>query len=84
MGQCVNGYIYHTKYDRYDIIPPGSIQNTGENALSLIVGLASEDWTESTVSICRINWKMFREVLQPTFLYRRLEPLCSLTSWVSS
>ncbi|KAH8233793.1 hypothetical protein KR026_012472, partial [Drosophila bipectinata] len=48
IGQCVNGYIYHTKYDRYDIIPRGSIQSTGENALALVVGLATQDWTESS------------------------------------
>ncbi|KAH8348935.1 hypothetical protein KR084_012583, partial [Drosophila pseudotakahashii] len=41
LGQCVNGYVYHTKYDRYDIIPRASIQNTGDNLLGLVKGLAN-------------------------------------------
>uniref|UniRef100_A0A6P4EJ56 FXNA-like protease n=1 Tax=Drosophila rhopaloa TaxID=1041015 RepID=A0A6P4EJ56_DRORH len=41
LGQCVNGYVYHTKYDRYDIIPRASIQNTGDNLLGLVRALAN-------------------------------------------
>ncbi|KAH8400839.1 hypothetical protein KR009_001396 [Drosophila setifemur] len=36
IAQCINGYTYHTKYDRFANIPRGSIQNTGENVLALV------------------------------------------------
>lgn len=37
----INGYIYHTKYDRIDVIPRGAMQNTGDNILSLVRALAN-------------------------------------------
>uniref|UniRef100_T1IR32 FXNA-like protease n=1 Tax=Strigamia maritima TaxID=126957 RepID=T1IR32_STRMM len=36
-----NGYVYHTKYDKSEYIPPGTIQRTGDNVLALIHHLAS-------------------------------------------
>ncbi|KAH8270870.1 hypothetical protein KR018_008084, partial [Drosophila ironensis] len=47
-GLCVNGFVYHTRYDRVDIIPMASLQNTGENVLSLTIGLSQMDVSEST------------------------------------
>ncbi|XP_022228995.2 endoplasmic reticulum metallopeptidase 1-like isoform X2 [Drosophila obscura] len=41
MAQCINGYTYHTKYDRFDVIPRTSIQNTGDNVLSLVRALSN-------------------------------------------
>lgn len=41
LGQVVNGYIYHTKYDRVDVIPQGALQNTGDNVLGLVRSLAN-------------------------------------------
>ncbi|KAM8714030.1 hypothetical protein ACLKA7_014223 [Drosophila subpalustris] len=41
MGQAFNGYIYHTKYDTIDVIPRESLQNTGDNVLSLVRGLSN-------------------------------------------
>ncbi|EDW01022.1 GH20683 [Drosophila grimshawi] len=41
IGQCVNGFIYHTKYDKIDVIPQESVQNTGENLLGLVRGLSN-------------------------------------------
>jgi len=41
MGQIFNGFIYHTKYDVVDLISHESLQHTGDNALSLIRGLAN-------------------------------------------
>ncbi|XP_030081306.1 endoplasmic reticulum metallopeptidase 1-like [Drosophila hydei] len=41
LAQCINGYVYHTKYDLIDVIPRGSLQNTGDNVLSLVRGLAN-------------------------------------------
>jgi len=41
MGQILNGYIYHTKYDVVDLISHESVQHTGDNVLSLVRGLAN-------------------------------------------
>ncbi|XP_017865474.1 PREDICTED: endoplasmic reticulum metallopeptidase 1-like [Drosophila arizonae] len=41
MGQCINGFRYHTIYDTIDAIPRGSLQNTGDNVLSVVRGLAN-------------------------------------------
>nr|XP_017000980.2 endoplasmic reticulum metallopeptidase 1-like [Drosophila takahashii] len=41
IGLVCNGFVYHTKYDRYDIIPRESIQNTGDNLLGLVKALAN-------------------------------------------
>lgn len=41
LGQVINGYIYHTKYDRVEVIPRGAIQNTGENVLGLVRSLSN-------------------------------------------
>ncbi|XP_017493676.1 PREDICTED: endoplasmic reticulum metallopeptidase 1-like, partial [Rhagoletis zephyria] len=30
-----NGYVYHTKFDRIDVIPRGTLQSTGDNILAL-------------------------------------------------
>ncbi|XP_037956829.1 endoplasmic reticulum metallopeptidase 1-like [Teleopsis dalmanni] len=36
-----NGYVYHTKFDTFDVIPRGNLQHTGENLLSLSRGFAN-------------------------------------------
>ncbi|KAH8418651.1 hypothetical protein KR222_008448, partial [Zaprionus bogoriensis] len=41
LGQMFNGYVYHTKYDRTDVIPRGAIQNTGDNVLGLVRALSN-------------------------------------------
>ncbi|XP_034110822.1 endoplasmic reticulum metallopeptidase 1-like [Drosophila albomicans] len=41
MAQCINGFVYHTRYDTIDVIPRGSLQNTGNNILGLVRGLAN-------------------------------------------
>lgn len=41
LGQVVNGYIYHTKYDRVEVVPRGAIQNTGDNVLGLVRSLSN-------------------------------------------
>ncbi|KAH8372489.1 hypothetical protein KR093_011713, partial [Drosophila rubida] len=41
MAQCINGFVYHTKYDTIDVIPRESLQNTGDNILGLTRGLAN-------------------------------------------
>ncbi|ALC41588.1 CG13160, partial [Drosophila busckii] len=41
MAGAYNGYVYHTKYDRFDVISRDSLQNTGENLLSLVRGIGN-------------------------------------------
>lgn len=35
-AHCKNGYVYHTKYDRHDMILPSVYQHTGDNLLALV------------------------------------------------
>ncbi|XP_022229014.2 endoplasmic reticulum metallopeptidase 1-like [Drosophila obscura] len=41
IAQCINGFVYHTKYDDLDVIPQGALQNTGDNLLNLVRALAN-------------------------------------------
>ncbi|KAH8270808.1 hypothetical protein KR018_005397, partial [Drosophila ironensis] len=41
VGECINGFVYHTKYDSIDVIPRSSLQNTGDNLLSLVRSLSN-------------------------------------------
>nr|NP_611418.1 uncharacterized protein Dmel_CG10081, isoform A [Drosophila melanogaster]AAF57569.1 uncharacterized protein Dmel_CG10081, isoform A [Drosophila melanogaster]AAY55128.2 RE61138p [Drosophila melanogaster]AOQ11175.1 CG10081-RA [synthetic construct] len=41
IGQCINGFVYHTKYDRIDVIPRAALQNTGDNLLGLVQTLSN-------------------------------------------
>ncbi|KAH8389208.1 hypothetical protein KR200_000755 [Drosophila serrata] len=50
IAQLINGYFYHTKYDRFENIPRGSIQNTGENLLSLVRALSNSTQVENTAA----------------------------------
>ncbi|XP_023177320.1 endoplasmic reticulum metallopeptidase 1 isoform X1 [Drosophila hydei] len=43
-----NGYVYHTRFDRAEIIPRGSFQNTGDNLLALIREISSAPELEDT------------------------------------
>ncbi|XP_020801014.1 endoplasmic reticulum metallopeptidase 1-like [Drosophila serrata] len=38
MAQTDNGYVYHTAFDTFDVVPGRSIQNTGDNILALVRG----------------------------------------------
>ncbi|KAH8254508.1 hypothetical protein KR032_010604, partial [Drosophila birchii] len=50
IAQLINGYYYHTKYDRFENIPRGSIQNTGENMLSLVRALSNSTKLANTAA----------------------------------
>lgn len=43
MAGVYNGYVYHTKYDRFDVISRRSLQNTGENLLSLVRSITNAE-----------------------------------------
>ncbi|XP_064542476.1 endoplasmic reticulum metallopeptidase 1 isoform X2 [Drosophila montana] len=48
MAYQYNGYVYHTRYDRAEIFPRGSFQNTGDNLLALIREISSAPELEDT------------------------------------
>lgn len=48
MAYTYNGYVYHTKYDRAEIFPRGSFQNTGDNLLSLVREITNAPELEDT------------------------------------
>lgn len=41
MAHQYNGYVYHTRFDRPEIIPRGTFQNTGDNVLALVREIAN-------------------------------------------
>ncbi|EDV36213.1 uncharacterized protein Dana_GF12846 [Drosophila ananassae] len=41
IAQFSNGYVYHTAFDSFDVVPGRSIQSTGENILSLVRALSN-------------------------------------------
>lgn len=56
MAYTYNGYVYHTKYDRAEIFPRGSFQNTGDNLLSLVREITNAPELEDTsVSVAFIR-----------------------------
>jgi len=48
LAGCYNGFVYHTKYDRFDVISRDSIQNTGENLLSLVRSICNAEEMRDT------------------------------------
>ncbi|XP_032590409.1 endoplasmic reticulum metallopeptidase 1 isoform X2 [Drosophila grimshawi] len=48
MAYQYNGYVYHTRYDRAEIFPRGSFQNTGDNLLALVREISSAPELEDT------------------------------------
>lgn len=41
MAHSFNGFVYHTKYDRFNVIPRRTYQLTGNNILSITKALAN-------------------------------------------
>ncbi|XP_067633939.1 endoplasmic reticulum metallopeptidase 1 [Eurosta solidaginis] len=41
LAYIYNGYVYHTEYDRFNVMPKGSLQNTGDNLLYLARSIAN-------------------------------------------
>ncbi|XP_017147750.1 endoplasmic reticulum metallopeptidase 1 isoform X5 [Drosophila miranda] len=48
MAYQYNGYVYHTRFDRPEIFPRGSFQNTGDNLLALVREIANSQELEDT------------------------------------
>lgn len=51
-----NGYVYHTKYDRFEFISRESLQNTGDNVLSLVKSLSNSKEMQFTQVIKLKYW----------------------------
>ncbi|XP_017025335.1 endoplasmic reticulum metallopeptidase 1-like [Drosophila kikkawai] len=51
LAQSINGYTYHTKYDKYNIIPSDSVQSMGENVLSLVQALSNAPELQHTADL---------------------------------
>jgi Zn-dependent M28 family amino/carboxypeptidase len=45
-----NGWVYHTKFDKIQEIPPGCIQHVGSNALALAESFGNLDYSEIKLS----------------------------------
>lgn len=51
-----NGYIYHTKYDKIELVPLGTIQHIGENLLATAQSLVnSEEFKNPKVILYTTN-----------------------------
>uniref|UniRef100_A0A1A9W2G4 FXNA-like protease n=1 Tax=Glossina brevipalpis TaxID=37001 RepID=A0A1A9W2G4_9MUSC len=48
MAHQYNGYVYHTRYDRAEIISRNTLQNTGDNVLALVRAIANSTEIENT------------------------------------
>lgn len=64
MAQCINGFVYHTKYDLIDVIPRESLQNTGDNVLGLVRGLANATELHDTQVSIRLITSCYKIVFQ--------------------
>lgn len=52
IAQANNGYVYHTAFDTFKVIPGRSIQNTGNNILALARAYANaSELSETEVTI---------------------------------
>jgi len=83
MAQCFNGFVYHTKYDTIDVIPRESLQNTGDNILSLVRGLANATELRDTEVKTELLSDLYYTKSFYISIYRltSLEMLYSLISW---
>ncbi|KRG04650.1 uncharacterized protein Dmoj_GI26919 [Drosophila mojavensis] len=68
LGQAINGFVYHTKYDVIDVIPRESLQNTGDNVLSIVRGLADAVELEN-MEAHKTGSGIYFDFLGITFIY---------------
>lgn len=41
MANVYNGFVYHTKFDRYTVVSRDSLQNSGDNVLALVRSISN-------------------------------------------
>lgn len=58
MAYIFNGYVYHTEYDRVNIISKESLQNTGDNVLVLATSVANAPEMDDPDNPVRIYFKL--------------------------
>ncbi|XP_026840670.1 endoplasmic reticulum metallopeptidase 1 isoform X1 [Drosophila persimilis] len=68
MAQVLNGYVYHTKYDRFNLIPRRTYQLTGDNILALVKALANAEELENPSKYAE-GHMIFFDVLGWFFVY---------------
>ncbi|KAH8300216.1 hypothetical protein KR044_011587, partial [Drosophila immigrans] len=68
MAQVLNGYVYHTKYDRFNLIPRRTYQLTGDNLLGLIKALGNAPELEDPAKYAE-GHMIFFDVLGWFFIY---------------
>ncbi|EDW01024.1 endoplasmic reticulum metallopeptidase 1 isoform X1 [Drosophila grimshawi] len=68
MAHTLNGYVYHTKYDRFNLIPRRTYQLTGDNLLGLIKGLGTAPELEDPAKYAEGHMIYF-DVLGWFFIY---------------
>lgn len=49
LAWSANGYVYHTRLDTAERVPPAALQRTGDNVLALVSGLLAGDGLRSAV-----------------------------------
>ncbi|CAG7835818.1 unnamed protein product [Allacma fusca] len=59
MAFIKNGWVYHTKWDKVNEIPPGSIQNVGDNALALVEYLGNLNFEDVKIEKSGTNMVFF-------------------------
>lgn len=50
LAYSTNGYVYHTEHDTAEIVPDGTLQNTGDNVLALVRALANAEELKDTAA----------------------------------
>uniref|UniRef100_A0A1A9VD07 FXNA-like protease n=1 Tax=Glossina austeni TaxID=7395 RepID=A0A1A9VD07_GLOAU len=78
MAHSFNGFVYHTKYDRFTTIPRRTYQRTGDNVLALTKALANALELEDP-SFVTINCALLMAVVVAIFL----DAIGSPMSWFS-
>lgn len=68
-AQNTNGYVYHTKYDDYDLITLGSLQHTGDNVVAVIRELEGTDEMRSDEVTKAGSGFIFYDLLGLAFVY---------------
>uniref|UniRef100_A0A034VAS1 FXNA-like protease n=2 Tax=Bactrocera dorsalis TaxID=27457 RepID=A0A034VAS1_BACDO len=50
LAYAYNGYVYHTKFDSFSVFPKASLQNTGDNVLSLAKSIGNSPEMRNTMT----------------------------------
>ncbi|KAH8275871.1 hypothetical protein KR026_003392 [Drosophila bipectinata] len=68
LAGCYNGFVYHTKFDRFKVISRGSLQNTGDNVYGLVRSLSNAEEMYDTAAYAE-GHSVFFDYLGLFFVY---------------